>query len=171
MKTFFFSIYPVSSFFFLFIQNCNNFRFSTKRTSEQGENTFLRKWTKENQVSIISSKYSSNGSFHKGEQVSTKSFPVFRTNTFWEAFYKFATCSDFENFQVFFGKTRIFFPKPQILILLRILLQSHSTAKVLQLSEKVNRNSDVNRNADVAVNAIGNHQEKTHTFKRKLMLS
>ena len=60
----------------------------------------------------------------------------------------------------------IFQKKPQILIVLRILSQSHSTPKVLQFSEKVNPRSYVNKNADVSVIAIGNHQEKTYHFKR-----
>ena len=54
--------------------------------------------------------------------------------------------------------------KTQILIGLRTLFQSHSTAKLLHFSETVNPSSDVNRNADVGVNAIGHHQEKNALF-------
>ena len=51
-------------------------------------------------------------------------------------------------------------------MVLRILFQSHSTAKMLQLSEKVNPRSDVTRNADVGLNANGKHQEK-RTFREE----
>ena len=67
-----------------------------------------------------------------------------------------------------FGKNPSNFgKKPQILICLRILFQSHSTAKLLHFSETVNSSSDVNRNADVGVNAIGHHQEKNALFREE----
>ena len=53
------------------------------------------------QVSFIFSKKSCNGSFHKVEQVSSTSFPVFRENYTLRLILKIATGSDFEKFQDF----------------------------------------------------------------------
>ena len=94
-----------------------------------------------------------------GEQVSSKSFPVFMKNINLDAFLKFATCSNIEKFQDFAQKNPSKCPKNhQILIVLRILFQRHSAAKMLQFSDKVNPCSHVNTNSDVGVTAIGNHQ-------------